>query len=298
MKYYKIYTIVLLFMISFFGCKKKQNFDIKNNDLNEENGSILKNETEKNNNQSNVINDKEAESFVDNEIEKQMRNFMPALKILNEYSFESIENYDLSLISLDIINNSEIACSYDGKVFCKISDFNGKIERIYNHCVPYRNGRLFSSSFEVFVEENQFFGVINLFEGILKVYKSLHSDNQYSPPFYSGKGKYMVINNVRIVKPAHYDYKMYKHVSSVFGGFLEVYSFFDNELVYKIDKRQLHSNTLLGIDKIEYEIDGFRITLGNYLDSDEFVDFNLIMDEGKFLYEINDKTDYCMNEML
>ena len=64
-----------------------------------------------------------------------------------------------------------------------------------------------------------------------------------------------------------------------------------DEVAYFIEKNSLHKNVILAIDKIQYDEDGFRITIGNNLDSDEFTDFKLFTDND-FYYEIYDTYSY------
>ena len=116
--------------------------------------------------------------------------------------------------------------------------------------------------------------------------------HQATPLFYSGNSKYFVIENIGIVRKSYYDTKTFKQVKEQYGGFLEVYNFETNELVFKVDRNLLHKTMSLKIEKIDYIGDDFHIRIGNYYDSDEFVDFYLSTNNEFFSYEINDSFSY------
>ena len=230
------------------------------------------------------------------EIEKAMKDFMPALEFLSEYNFEPVYNYDLKLIDIKLEEENNISFIYDNTVLCTIDNLVGEIKHIYNQCIPYSNGMLYSASFDIEINNSHYYGVINLGKGIVKLYKSLHSDYQFAPPFYSGDSDYFIIENVRIVKGQYYEPKTLKYVRETFGGYIELYNYSTNELVYKIDKRKLHQNVQLAIEKIHYEEDGISATLSTYHDSDEFTDFKLYTADNDFHYEIYDTYAYSSSE--
>ena len=277
----------LLFLVLVSSCTKNKNQDYSV--YQDEKNKMVSENTDKQ-------SDYNPSKIVVDEIENAMNDFKQGIKFFSEYKFDSITNYDLNLLSFQINADKALECYYDGNQFCIINDLNMNIEQIYNYCVPYSNYRLFSAAFGLVLNGNFYFGVINMPEGIIKVYESLQSDNQNSPLFYSGNSKYFVMDNTRIIKPRYYDYKTFRTIQDTFGGYIEIYSFLNNELVYRIDKRKLHETILLDIDKIQYEEDGFKIILGNYQDSDEFVDFKVFTDCESFHYEIYDKYTYERND--
>lgn len=281
----------ILFVSSciFIACNKNNkinNLTSKNNDVVE-----IKYEDGKNE----VVESRTKKSTFETELEQAMKNFIPAIELVNEYKFEPITDYDLKLVDFYQNDDNCIICTYNNKYLCTITDISERVERIYNNCIPFRDDRLFSSSFSTKLQDKYYYGVINLSKGILKLYKSLQTDYQFSIPYYSGNGSFFIINNVRIIKPAFYDYKSFNNVDATYGGYIEVYNFFTNDLVYKIDKKELHENTKYDIDKIQYQEDGFRVVIGNCFDSDEYTDFKIFIKDNSFYYEIFDKYSYSDN---
>ena len=232
------------------------------------------------------------EKQLEDQIKEKMRNFPPAIEFCAEYSFEPLNDYDLKLVDFIINGEKIIDCFYDGTLLCSADCVKGATDRVYNNCIPTENGWAYSAGFETSLDETNYYGLINLNKGILKVYKSLQYEYQATPPFYSGNSKYFVIENIGVVREAYYDTKTFKNVKEQYGGFLEVYDFETNDLVFKIDRSLLHKTMSLSIEKIDYIDDNFHIKIGNYYDSDEFVDFNLSRDEEGFHYIINDSFSY------
>ena len=286
-------SCMLIVMIIFFlSCRNKKQSVNENKEVVEK-----LHETEKINNYeiSNKVEDgklNDSVSQIELEIEQFMDNFEPAIKFVAEYQFIPINNYNLNLVDFRINEQSYIDCYYSDTVLCTIDAISGEINQIYNECIPSQDARKFSAALSVKIDNDFYYCVINLEKGILKLYKSLQAESQQASPFYSGDSQYFIIENDRIVKPSYYDYKSFKEVQAIYGGYIEMYDFNTNELVYKIDERLLHETIHLFIDKIEYEDDGFRITIGNHYDSDEYVDFKLFTDNDNFRYEIYDKYSY------
>lgn len=232
------------------------------------------------------------EKQLEDQIKEKMRNFPPAIEFCAEYSFEPLNDYDLKLVDFIINEEKIIDCFYDGALLCSADCVKGATDRVYNNCIPTENGWAYSAGFETSLDETNYYGLINLNKGILKVYKSLQYEHQATPPFYSGNSKYFVIENIGVVRESYYDTKTFKNVKEQYGGFLEVYDFETNDLVFKIDRSLLHKTMSLSIEKIDYIDDNFHIEIGNYYDSNEFVDFNLFRDEEGFHYIINDSFSY------
>lgn len=292
------FVIVLLFSFFFISCDKKDinksSYDLQSNE------KILNFDKNKNIELDEVISAPEImENKEQIKIEQAMKNFHPAIEFINEYKFSPIADFELKLLNFYLNDEKLITCSYNNQVLCLIKDITGNIERIYNNCIPFRDNRLYSASFNFKINEIYYYGVINLLEGKIKLYKSLQSDYQFSIPYYSGKDSYFIINNVRIINPSFYDYKTYSNVEATYGGYIEIYNFMTNKLEYRIDKRDLHENVLYDIDKIRYEKDGFRVIIGNCYDSDEYTDFKIYTANNDFHYEIYDKyiySDYINEE--
>lgn len=289
----KTLAIILIGIIAVTtGCDRKKNLQNLDTSSERNENKVILEKSESYNNSSHEDN----ESKLKLEIENAMKAFIPAIEFYTEYDFLPISTYDIKLINLQLQDNN-ILVYYDGNLLYCIEDFDNEIEQIYNNCIPYRDDRLYSCSFDIqFHNFIHYFGIINLEKGKIKIYKSLQSDYQNSPPFYSGNTKFFIVDNVRKIKEKYYNYKTFKNEDAIYGGFIELYDFSNNELVYKIDKRQLHSYVLYDIDKIGYEGDDFSIRLGNCYDSDEFVDFKLFTDNDNFKYEIYDKYSYSDDE--
>lgn len=232
------------------------------------------------------------EKQLEDQIKEKMKNFPPAIEFCAEYSFEPLNDYDLKLVDFIINEEKIIDCFYDGALLCSADCVKGATDRVYNNCIPTENGWAYSAGFETSLDGTNYYGLINLNKGILKVYKSLQYEHQATPPFYSGNSKYFVIENIGVVRESYYDTKTFKNVKEQYGGFLEVYDFETNDLVFKIDRSLLHKTMSLSIEKIDYIDDNFHIEIGNYYDSNEFVDFNLSRDEEGFHYIINDSFSY------
>lgn len=232
------------------------------------------------------------EKQLEDQIKEKMKNFPPAIEFCAEYSFEPLNDYDLKLVDFIVNEENIINCFYDSTLLCSVDCIKGVTDKIYNNCIPTENGWAYSAGFETSLDETNYYGLINLNKGILKVYKSLQYEHQATPPFYSGNSKYFVIENIGVVREAYYDTKTFKNVKEQYGGFLEVYDFETNDLVFKIDRSLLHKTMSLSIEKIDYIDDNFHIEIGNYYDSNEFVDFNLSRDEEGFHYIINDSFSY------
>lgn len=282
----KIYFVLFFVSFIFISCNK--NNKINNSNLeNQEVANLIQGEVK-----LDLEEIKNTDNSLETEIEQALKTFTPAIELVSEYDFEPVSDFDLKLMDFSRNDDNCIICSYDKKTLCLITDVSESSDSISNNCIPFREDRLSSASFTTKVNDNYYYGVINLPKGLLKLYKSLQTDHQFSIPYYSGKDSFFIINNVRIVKPSFYDYKTFCNVDAIYGGYIEVYNFFTNEIVYRIDKRELHKNTKYDIDKINYDEDGFRVVIGNYFDSDEYTDFKIFTNENNFHYEIYDTYSY------
>ena len=274
----------LVGLLCFFSCTKKNN----NQDVAISNSQEIQ-QTIATETKTDVNN---YETQLESKIEDVKNSFSPAIEIISEYTFEPIKDDELKLLDFIINENNNIDCLYNGNLLCVVDCINEKIDRVYNQCIPSEEGWSYSAGFEISLEKNNYYGLINLGSGILKIYKSLQYQHQATPPFYSGNSKYFVIENIGIVRKSYYDTKTFKQVKEQYGGFLEVYNFETNDLVFKIDRNLLHKTMSLKIEKIEYIGDDFHIKIGNYYDSDEFVDFYLYTDNEVFSYEIKASFSY------
>lgn len=291
----KNYFISFVFILLFFlllGCKNN-----KKNSNSIIDSPISVTDTKQDNNTNSEIDEVqkkvEAQNKIEEEIKQKMENFMPAIEFYKEYTFNAVDNVELGKMKFVLGENDVISCYYDTKLLCEISDFTDQVSHIYNNCIPYNDNRLVSSLLEIELDNDAYyFGIINLSKGKIKLYKSLQEVHHTTPPFYDGDSLYFIINNIRIVKPSYYDYKTFKTVDAVYGGYIELYNFDTDELLYRIDKKSLHEVALYSIDKIQYDPDGFRITIGNYHDSDEYTDFKLYTDDNNFRYEIFNSYSY------
>lgn len=232
---------------------------------------------------------------IEKEIEKAMNNFQPAIEFITEYNFTPIDDYNLQLVSIKSNKQNNIECYYNDKLLCTIPGTD-EIQYIDNYCNPHRDGRLFSSSISIIMGSKYYYLIINLKRGILKFYKSLQQEYQQSIPFYSGNSNFFIIENVKIIKQSYYDYNLYKQIGPTFGGYIEIYDYNNNQLVKRFDKKLFYLNAKYSIDYINYEDNEFNITIGNYYDSNEFVDFKLFTDNDNFRYEIYDKYLYSEDE--
>lgn len=216
------------------------------------------------------------------------------LNLYREYYFSPILNYNLNLFSIENEINSSINLLYDGECILVIDDMEVKIENVLNLCKSYNNDRLSTSSFKIFTDKIKLCGIIEFNKGVVKIY-SWNTEIK-NTPFYSGSAKYYLIENTWIEKEEYYDYSTFKTIPASYNGSLLLVDIDTDEIVYSIDRKLLHETMLLSIDKIEYESDDFRITIGNYNDSDEFVDFKIFTDDKNFRYEIYDKYSYSDDE--
>ncbi len=288
-------TIVSVLLLLFaglllFSCSKKTNGQVQTNQETESisvQKEALESVTEMSENERSNF-----EKRLEAKVEETMKNFPPAIEMTFEYSFEPIFNYDLKLVKFLLNEENRIDCFYDGILLCTVDCIDGMSGRLYNNCVPRENGFAYSAGFEVSFEDINYYGLINLESGVLKIYKSLQYAHQATPPFYSGNSKYFVIENIGVVSPSYFDTKTFKDVKEQYGGFLEVYNFETSELVYKIDRKLLHKTMSLSIEEIEYVDDSFHIKISQYYDSDEFVDFKLFAENDEFRYEILDSFSY------
>ena len=278
-------VLVFMFLVISIGCNKKQDaidsnatikiLDDKHSDI--DNETIKKDDFISNTNLKN---------------ESVMYKFTPALEFFTEYKFDPISCSDLNLIDIRLEENKYINCYYAEQLFFMLEVFTENIDYVTNFCISYNNDRLQSAVLYIRNKEEYYYGLFNFPKGILKIYKSLQAEGQHSIPFYSGDSQFFIIENKRFVKEAYYDDTTNKQVRETYCGYLELYDFNTNELIYKIDKKLLHETISLSIDKIQYDEDGLSITLGNYYDSDEYVDFKLFTNNTDFRYEIYDKYSY------
>ncbi len=187
--------------------------------------------------------------------------------------------------------NNVLRLSYEEEDFLSIEDLGFEITGVLNLCQPYNDERLYSSSFLIFSEKKTYCGIISFQYGYVKIYNWDQQDGLYGWAYYPGYSDYYVIEDFWIEKKEYYDYKTFKTVPAEYAGLILLMNINTDEVAYFIEKNSLHKNVILAIDKIQYDEDGFRITIGNNLDSDEFTDFKLFTDND-FYYEIYDTYSY------
>ncbi len=275
------FLFFIFLSIFIFGCTKKTNMEAIKADITEE---ITINETEKQ-----IVEEIELQKE-----EKEIRKIENPLKLYKEYTFSPIQKVQLDLVSMELKEENNIEIIYDGITILVIDDIGANIQNVLNLCEPYNSNRLFTSSFLIFSEDAQLCGIISFTQGVVKIYNWETEIKCW--PYYSGVSKYYLIENDWIEKESYYDYTTFKTIPAVYNGCLLLIDVATDEVVYHIDRKLLHDTIALSIDKIAYESDGFRITIGNYYDSDEFVDFKLSINNAEFSYEIYDKYSYADEE--
>ena len=208
---------------------------------------------------------------------------------MKEKSLKPLFTYDKTKNYITKNDDNSIKISYNDKEIISINDIGFHVNNIINLCEPYLQDRLFSSSFIIVKENNYYYALISFNKGFVKIYSLKESTGD---PFYSGYSNYFFLEDTWISKNEYYDYKTFKTVPAEYDAEVMVINVETDEIIYSIDAKKLHRNTLLAIDKIQYEPDGFRVTIGNCMDSDEFVDFKLYTADDDFHYEIYDKYEY------
>ena len=221
--------------------------------------------------------------------EKTRKEIKNPLIFYKQCDFSPIENIDVKSVVIENTENNCISLIYKGETLFSISDLEFEITNLTNYCEPYLNDRLFSSFFIIYAEKKQYYSVISFNKGLIKIYTC---EENISPLFYSGTSDYFIFEDNWISKPSYYDYKTFKTVPPEFDAELYLINIDSDEMAYSIESRLLHENVKLSIDKINYEDDGFRVIIGNCMDSDEFVDFKLYTANNDFHYEIFDKYTY------
>lgn len=221
--------------------------------------------------------------------EKTRREVKNPLVFYKQYEFTPIEEINVNSVYITKNDDNSIKISYNDKEIISINDIGFHVNNIINLCEPYLQDRLFSSSFIIVKENNYYYALISFNKGFVKIYSLKESTGD---PFYSGYSNYFFLEDTWISKNEYYDYKTFKTVPAEYDAEVMVINVETDEIIYSIDAKKLHRNTLLAIDKIQYEPDGFRVTIGNCMDSDEFVDFKLYTADDDFHYEIYDKYEY------
>ena len=233
------------------------------------------------------------DNLIENTIEIQNERVVEnPLRFYKRYDFSPIDEPALKLVSMELIDESILLFSYGSERFLEINDIGFSISSILNQCTPYNDDRLVSSSFHIQTETTLYYGIINFVAGYIKIFEWTPKEHLFGWPYYSGISTNFVIEYDWISNPEHYDYKKFETVPAEYDGVLLLIDIDTNEIVYSIDKTLLHKTVLLSIDKIQYEPDGFRITIGNFYDSDEYTDFKLFTDDNNFRYEIYDSYTY------
>ena len=272
---------IIMFLL---GCSNKKTETNNNSDIEKTSVMVERNLSE-------AIGDEQKMEIDSGETEvKELEPIKNPLVLLNTYTFEPIQNVDIKSVSVELCENNTIKIFYSNELIIKIDDLECEINNVLNFCKPYNQGRLFSSSFHIFSNKEDYCGIISFEKGYVKVYK--WSTDIKCPPFYSGTSNLFIMENVWLISESHYDYLTYKTVPAEFDGVVILVDLDSDEVVYFIDHKILHETVKLSIDKIQYEPDGFRIIIGNCNDSDEFVDFKLFTDNDNFRYEIYDKYSY------
>jgi len=209
-----------------------------------------------------------------------------------KYDFDIPGNISIESIKIAVKENNSIIVFNEDETIVETEALGFSVNRILNQCEPYRENRLKSSSFLIYSGDNIYFGIISLKYGYLKIYKRVSQSELIGWPYYSGFSKYFIIENDWIETESYYDSWSYKTIPAVYDGELLVYDIESDRVIYSIGAKLLHEDVLLSIDKIEYDNDNFRILIGNYYDSDEFVDFKLYTNDDNFNYEILDSFSY------
>ena len=272
------YVVLILMTITvlFTGCNKKQ----QNTKENEESIKPIKIDRKV------IVEEKQ--------IEIDLKN---PLELYKTYDFPLVEDAELSLFSVIKGENNSVILLYDGQELLVIDDIETEISEVRHYCIPYGNyDRTFSSAFEIYQPKGDdnyilFYGIIEFNKGLIKLYKW----SRIVPvgcPWYSGNSKYYIVEEKWTKRDSYYDVWNYRTVPAVYGGVLLLIDIDTDETVYSIDKDLLYISPRFCIDKIKYEDDGFRITLGFHMDSWEFVDFKIFTENENFYYEICDKDVY------
>lgn len=217
---------------------------------------------------------------------KEIKN---PLIFYKQYDFTPVENIDIKTVVVENTEENYININYQGNTLVSIQDIGFEITNLTNYCEPYLNDRLFSSFFIIYEEKTKYYSIISFSKGLIKIYTCKEN---ISPIFYSGNSSFFLFEDNWIAKESFYDYKTFKTVPPEFDAELYLINIDNDEMLYSIESRLLHENVKLSIDKIAYENDGFRVIIGNCMDSDEFVDFKLYTSNNDFHYEIYDSYTY------
>ncbi len=290
-----IVTLLVFSLMLFIGCNRKS--ENKNNNNLQSEPIAEKKETEALSEKSDVAQASEEveisndESNKSVEVEKQ-EIYLP-LSFYKKYTFLPMDEVDYNSISISSVENqNEILIYYNNEIIANINDLDFTIDSILNLFTLHLEGRLFSSAFRFTSGDNEYYGLVNFKQGVIKVYKNVLPQHFVSSPYYSGLSDYFIISDTWIKKDSYYDYKTFKTISAEYACNLLMIDFNSDEIVYSLDQKVLHDNQQLSIDKINYQNNDFQITIGSYLDSDEFVDFEIFTKDSDFHYEIYDKYTY------
>lgn len=262
------------FFIFLTGCEKKNNID----------------NVGKTNTTETVITENKQNHEVENiDFVSQSVTSKCPVKYLKDYIFEPIELFDNSLFCVELDKENTINISYDSKILLSINEIKGKVVSIINNC---NNSKIYSNVVDIKVNENKYFCVFLFSKGIMKFYKSEQPQNLQTSPLFVENNKYLIFDNFTLIKNEYYDSWTYKTIPAQYYDTIEVFDMNQNETIYSINKNDLHNNIFLYFQNVVYENDGFRIVLGCYPDSDEFVNFKLFTDNNDFHYEIYEKYSY------
>lgn len=213
---------------------------------------------------------------------------------VKQYSFEPIENFDNNLFSVVIDDNNSIDFTYDGYVFLVIDDMNSPIEYLYSHCGKEYD--YYSEVVDFSMNGNRYNCIMLFSEGILKLYKSELPENLQMAPLFKEKNRYLIFDHFTLVRNKYYDPWYFKEMPAQYIAEIDVYDMELNQIVYSVNKPDLHEKLFLYFENIIYDDDGFVITLGCYPDSDEYVTFKLFTEDNNFNYEIYDKYSYAQDD--
>lgn len=276
-------VIFIFCLIGLISCDKRKN---ENTVLEKVDIQLVNNE------EKSVAANKMQDGVVQENVE-EITQIKEPIALYKEYLFEPMEIDDIRLVSIALEDDNSVSIYFDNNLVLRMDDFDFEISSVLNQCVPYNDERLYSCSFHLdSVDKNLYYGIISFKFGMVKVYKWLSKETMIGWPYYSGNSPYFIIEHDWTVKPASHDVLTYKLIPAIYDGNILVYNIKSDTIEYYINSKKLHENILLSIDKIGYDTDGFRITLGNYYDSDEYTDFKLFTSNNDFHYEIYDTYSY------
>ena len=285
----KVLKLLICFscLLCIFGCSKNRKASTNNISANET--QFVENVIEKN-----VLAEGE-DRIKKTDIEANNLNLIQPFTLYRQYEIKTVDKSDVQLLSANLESNNTISIKYNNEEILKIDDLDFEITRFITFFQLYSSDRLYASSFIIDKDEKRYNGIVSLSKGFVKIYNWELDDQNHNTVFYSGLSDYFVFNSLKNVKLTYNESESDNGKNDENEGTVYLFDVNSDKVVYMINSKEIHKNLFLNIDKIKYINNNFDITIGNYMDSDEFGSFKLYTDNSDFRYELYDSYTYPNN---